>query len=181
MIMNRLGSAGFGTLESTKLYGAYSGYAITLFTFPFALTGAVSAATVPLVAGSMGVSQKGLPAAGRHVQNAFKLTAAIVFPVSVCFFLMPKELLSLLFSRVSDVETATPLLKALALACSLAAFSSLTAAVLEAGGHIVLPMVAMGLGGLIKLASNYFLIGIPSVNIQGAPIGSTLCYLVALL
>jgi len=171
LIMNRLSSAGFSQLESTRLYGAYSGYAITLFTFPFALTGAVSAAAVPLVAGSLKTSH-------RHVQNAFKLTAAIIFPVSIGFYLMPKELLSLLFSRASDVELAAPLLKALAPACALAVFSALTSAILQAGGQIVLPMIAMGLGGIVKLASNYILIGIPSVNINGAPIGSTMCYLV---
>lgn len=180
LIMNRLKNAGFDTLEATRLYGAYSGYAITLFTFPFALTGAVSSATVPLVAGSAGVSRNGLSSASHHVQNAFKLIAAIVAPVSAGFYLMPKELLSLLFSRASDVEMAAPLLKTLAPACALSAFSALTVAVLEAGGHIVIPMAAMGLGGLVKLASNYVLIGIPEVNIQGAPIGSLLCHIVTL-
>ena len=51
------------------------------------------------------------------------------------------------------------------------------------GGHSVsgdekLTIISIFAGGIIKVLTDWFLVGIPELNIYGAPIGTFLCYLV---
>ena len=89
--------------------------------------------------------------------------------------------MSLLFSRASDVAIAAPLLAGLSGATVLSAFTAVTSAILQGAGCTNVPMAATAIGGLAKLASNYFLIGNRNINIRGAPIGTTVCYLIVFL
>ena len=52
--------------------------------------------------------------------------------------------------------------------------------VLQAAGRVHLPVIAMGAGALVKILCNYGLVGLPEIGIHGAPIGTSLCYLVIL-
>ena len=53
--------------------------------------------------------------------------------------------------------------------------------VLQAYGHVNLPIVTTLVGGGVKIVANYYLVAIPEINIYGAPIGLLLCYTVTLL
>ncbi len=41
-----------------------------------------------------------------------------------------------------------------------------------------LPIVAVVIGGLVKIAVNYTLVGNPAIRINGAPVGTLCCFLV---
>jgi stage V sporulation protein B len=181
LIMNRLQDAGFTATESTELYGAYSGYAVTMYAFPFALTSAVAASVLPLVASATARGAAGTARLKRSVNTALRITAIIAFPSAALFGLLPKPVMSLLFSRASDVAIAAPLLAGLSGATVLSAFTAVTSAILQGAGCTNVPMAATAIGGLAKLASNYFLIGNRNINIRGAPIGTTVCYLIVFL
>ena len=56
------------------------------------------------------------------------------------------------------------------------ALVSLTNAVLQAAGKVRVPVVTMLIGGVIKVLVNYTLVGMPQVNIYGAPFGTLVCY-----
>jgi len=58
----------------------------------------------------------------------------------------------------------------------LVAMVSVTNAVLQASGKIWVPVVTVSIGGIIKLITNWVLVGTPAINISGAPIGTALCY-----
>lgn len=178
LIMNRLQAAGFSPTAATELYGAYTGYAVTLHTLPFALTSAIAASIIPVVAASASRASAGKARLKKSVNTALRLTSIISFPCAALFCLMPQQLLSLMFSRASDVRMAAPLLAELAVATALAALSSVTSAILQAAGWTNIPVIAAVAGGVAKLASNYFLIGIEKVNISGAPIGTTVYCLI---
>ena len=53
---------------------------------------------------------------------------------------------------------------------------TVTNAVLQASGKIWIPVITMSIGGVIKLVTNWILVGTPAINIAGAPIGTCLCY-----
>ncbi|MBQ1334219.1 MAG: polysaccharide biosynthesis C-terminal domain-containing protein, partial [Clostridia bacterium] len=53
---------------------------------------------------------------------------------------------------------------------------SITNSMLQAISRPNIPVFTMLCGGVVKLVTNYFLVGTPSININGAPIGMTLCY-----
>ena len=62
------------------------------------------------------------------------------------------------------------------------ALVAITNAVLQAFGRIDLPLISMFLGAVVKIFGDYFLIGLPELNIAGAPISTAVCYwLIALI
>ena len=50
-------------------------------------------------------------------------------------------------------------------------------AILQASGKERLPMIALITGSLVKIAVNWVIIAIPSINIYGAPVGTLIGYL----
>jgi stage V sporulation protein B len=72
------------------------------------------------------------------------------------------------------------LLCELGVACYFMTMSLMTNAILPANGNEKLPLVAIVLGGLTKIVVTYVLVGNPSVNIYGAPLGTISCYVVML-
>ena len=56
-----------------------------------------------------------------------------------------------------------------------------TTSVLQGLGKQRIPMYTLLAGVICKVALNYLLIGIPSINIHGAPIASLVCYSVSML
>ena len=52
-----------------------------------------------------------------------------------------------------------------------------TNAIMQAHGHVNLPVINMFIGGVVKLVAISILTGNPRIGILGAPIGSLLCYL----
>ena len=52
----------------------------------------------------------------------------------------------------------------------------ITTSILQAYGKTVVPVVNMIIGGIIKVIVNYNLVAVPQINIDGAPIGTMVCY-----
>ena len=54
----------------------------------------------------------------------------------------------------------------------------LSNSILQAHGMVNLPVVIAAIGGVIKLVVNYVLVGIESINVVGAAIGTLCCFAV---
>ena len=50
-----------------------------------------------------------------------------------------------------------------------------TNAIMQAHGFVFLPIVTMVVGGLVMIFFDYVMVGIPSVNIFGSPLGTVVC------
>ena len=57
-------------------------------------------------------------------------------------------------------------------------FFIITTGVLQASGYEKLSLIALPIGGLVKIGVNWVLVGNPEINIYGAPIGTICCYLI---
>jgi len=51
-----------------------------------------------------------------------------------------------------------------------------TNAVMQAHGDVTTPVIHMIIGGVVKVILNYFLVGVPSLNIVGVSMGTVICY-----
>jgi len=51
-------------------------------------------------------------------------------------------------------------------------------AILQANGMVNLPILAVFIGGIVKIAVNYTLVGNPDIRINGAPVGTLACFAV---
>ena len=67
-------------------------------------------------------------------------------------------------------------MRTMGIAVIFVAIASPVYSILQAIGRADLPVKFMLVGAGIKLAVNFFLVAVPQVNIQGAPVGTTGCY-----
>ena len=84
-----------------------------------------------------------------------------------------KQILSLLFiSQVEEIEYISPLLSLLGISIFLSSMITVTNAILQAYKQVGKPIISMICGVLVKFVFAFILIGIPSINIYGAPIST---------
>jgi len=175
MVLNRLQNGCLMTdLEANYLYGAY-GMAVKFFNLPQTLIVGVGVSIIPAISSALAKANR--ERALSLTESAFRLTGLLAFPCAVGLGVLPEPIMGLLYYRqLEDVAVASPLLTLISPAVFLVAMVTVTNAVLQAMGYINTPVKSMAIGGVVKLTTNFILVGTPLVNISGAPIGTCLCY-----
>ncbi|MBQ9534783.1 MAG: polysaccharide biosynthesis protein [Clostridia bacterium] len=156
------------------LYGAY-GMAVKFFNLPQTIIVGIGVSIIPAISRALALSSH--DRAKSLTESSLRLTGLLAFPCAVGLGVMPRQVMLLLYPRVpEDVAVAAPLLTLLTPAVILVAMVSVTNALLQAMGKINSPVRSMTIGGVVKLVTNFILVGTASINIKGAPIGTCLCY-----
>ena len=93
-------------------------------------------------------------------------------PCAIGMSVLSKEVLYILFSDCN----AKSVLAILSIAIIPVAIVSVTNAILQSYGKVYYPVINMIIGGLAKIVFNFTFI--PYLGIDGAPIGTFLCYLI---
>ena len=155
---------------ANSLYGMYTGKAITLFNFPLTMVVALGMSVVPVIAGAL--AKGNVFDAKKSVNIVLKMTMLFSVPCAIGMYVLAEPILGVVFKST----LATTLLQELSVSIIFVSLLQITTAVLQAYGRTVVPVVNMIIGGIIKVIVNYCLVAIPSVNIEGAPIGTMICY-----
>lgn len=175
MIMRRLQmSAGFSYDQANALWGSYSGYAHPVFNMPPSIITPIGVSIVPAIAAAMASGNTRF--ARRTAETAVRITTLFALPCAVGVSVLAGPILLFLFQNKSAEQSLT----LLALVIVFVSLVMVTNSTLQAVGKENIPVRNMIIGGTIKVVVNYILVGMPSVNINGAPIGSMLCYIVIL-
>lgn len=172
MVVSRLQSIGYSLSEANELFGMYNGKAFTMYNLPQTLIVALSISIVPAIAGAMAQNNHGLTA--KNLGSAMRIAMLIALPAGTGYFILSGPIIDMLFAGDPNVGAAC--LRVLAFAIPFVALVSLTNAVLQAAGRVRVPVISMLIGGVIKVIVNYMLVGMPRVNIYGAPFGTVICY-----
>lgn len=154
------------------LYGAYSGFAIPMFNLPLTIVTAVSMCLVPAISG--GFALKNMNRVRHLTEVSIRLTMMFALPCAAGLSLMSSPILAVVYNNAR----AQSMLSILGWAVIFVCLVSVTTAILQASGHVMLPVLHMAFGAVIKIITNYFLLAVPQINIGGAPISTVLCYLV---
>ncbi len=170
MIKHSLVSAGFSSEEAVRLWGSYSGYAIPIFNMPPTLLTAISISLVPAVAAAFVGSEKSRARA--TAESAIRITTLFGLPCAAGVSLLATPILSLIYNNAN----ASSMLGILGWAIVLVSLVQVTNAILQAVGKVYVPVWHMVIGGIVKIIVNYFLVSNPAVHINGAPIGTLVCY-----
>lgn len=160
--------------ESTSrtMYGNYA-TALNIYNLPITLISAVTISVIPAVSGALAQSQRKKGAT--IAISALRMTALLGFPMGVGLFVLGKPIIALLYPT-ADIEMAGQLLSSLGLVSSFVCLSLVCTSILQVYGFFYLPILISLAGGLIKIISNFLLVGIPTVGIYGAPMGHLLCF-----
>ncbi|MBQ7637882.1 MAG: polysaccharide biosynthesis protein [Clostridia bacterium] len=163
----------------TYLFGAYDMVLEIKNVVPtFTITLGLSA--IPILSESW--TKKDIPSVRRSVETMIRLCMLIAFPAGVGMMVLSDDLLYLLFGASEVNAPAIPYIAPILMFYGFSVFSlaltqPLTSA-LQAIDRVDVPIKAMAIGAAVKIAANFILVSIPSVNIQGAVFGSILCNMV---
>ncbi len=182
MLVERLVSTGMEAGLASAVYGLFSGTVIRIINIPTALALAVSMSLVPAISSAKAVNDS--DAVIRQTDLGMRFAFLIGLPCSIGMSVLSEPLMRF-FYQGSIVE------EQLVLGGELLAMSGLTiilftvvqatTSVLQGLGKQRIPMYTLVAGVVCKIVLNYVLIGIPMVNIHGAPIASLVCYTVSLV
>lgn len=177
LISQRLRDAGFAIGTAEAMYSSYGNLALPLYNLPASLITPVSLALVPLLSSAF---RAGDSAGERTViSSAMRLSALLAIPASIGLSVFSEPILTLLYpAQTTAVTIAAPLLSVLALSVLFSCFMTVTNAVLSTYGHPSKALLSMSIGAVVKIVSEYILVGRPDTNIYGAPVSTFLCNLI---
>lgn len=176
VVLRRLtGAAGLTQLAADNLKGIYAA-CVTLFNLPGAFVVPLTVSVLPSVTSYL--TLKNRRGALMVEESAIRVMALLVMPCAVGLIAMSSPILQLLYGyQGANLATATPILVLLGLAVLFNCLVLLTNAIMQAHGIISIPVVHMLIGGVVRVIVNFILVGTPSLNIVGAPIGTLICFL----
>ena len=156
------------------LFGCY-GYALTFLMLVTAVTQAFGQSAMPALTSAWTVKDKTL--IKKNINTILKLTLLVTLPAGIGLSVLAQPLLTLLFGVRDEVIIATAVLQVMGISSILIATSTPICSMLQAIGRVDMPLKLYTVGMIIKILINYILVGIPSINIQGAAVGSLVAYL----
>ncbi len=175
MIKHNLVAAGFSAEEAVRLWGSYSGYAVPIFNMPPTLLTAISISLVPAIASAF-ISGNRARACG-NAESAIRITTLFALPCSAGISLLASPILHLIYNNTN----ASSMLAILGWAIIFVSLVQITNAILQSVGKVYVPVIHMAIGGIVKVIINYFLVSNPAIHINGAPIGTIVCYALILI
>ena len=181
VLLNRLVDAGIEKTQALGLYGRYSGYVLTMINIPTALATAIAMSLVPSISSAMARGD------GKHMRHqaglGLRLAFVIGLPCSVGMSMLSRQLLDLIypFNTPEALDVTARLLSMSSMTIVLFTVVQATSGILQGLRKQRIPMYTLMAGVAAKVFLNYTLIGMPSVNIYGAPVASLTCYTISML
>lgn len=181
LLLNRLMDAGIEYSEALALYGRYSGYVLTLINVPTALAVAIAMSLVPSISSAMARGDG--KAMRRHSAMGLRLSFVVGLPCSIGMSMLSSQLLDLIyhFNTPEALEVTAELLSMSSLTIVLFTVVQSTSGILQGLRKQRIPMYTLMVGVAVKIFLNYTLIGMPEINIHGAPLASIACYTLSML
>ena len=155
-------------------FAGQEGKYVTLTTLPVTISTAVATAALPSIAASVKLKEK--KQVRRKMALTYRISMIISVPAAVGISALGPQIIHMLFPSASDGGT---LLTVGGVSIIFLALCQTSTGILQGIGHIKVPVVGAILGAITKVILNMVLIRIPSINVLGAVLSTTGCYLVA--
>lgn len=182
LVVNILKNSSYSTKQATILFGLESGTVGSIVNMPVILSLALATAVLPCVSSKRAKNdQEGVK---NSVSKALLFAVLIALPASFGCYSLALPIMKILYGRslsISEIEVSAEILKMASISILFLALVQVTAGVLQGISKAKIPAISLLVGLAVKIVLNLVLIGIPSVNILGAEISNTICYLVAFL
>jgi len=176
VFMSQILSSGFVQDSADNMKGIYN-MTQTIFNMPCAFITPITVSAIPAITSALTLKNHGQVRATE--ESGSRITSLISMPCAFGLFVLAEPVMALLGGYTGeDLVLATRLMQVLAVCIIFNSMVMLTNAIMQAHGHVVLPVVNMFIGGALKLVTIYMLTGNPAINIVGAPIGTLVCYII---
>ncbi|MST52401.1 putative polysaccharide biosynthesis protein [Hornefia butyriciproducens] len=180
IIVTRLQATGWTHNEATSLYSLYEAYCNTLISFPQIFTQAVAVSIVPVVAALY--RRNKFEEMRENIKTGMRITMIMAFPCMIGMFVLSKAILLMLYPyQMEDAISAAPLLRIMTIGIVLLAIAQTATGILQSIGKQMIPVKNLAIGAIVKLFATYSFVGVTSINVKGAAIGTLVAYLIALV
>ena len=175
MVVRILQQIGFSEENARALYGQLSGKYVTLTTLPVTISTAVATAALPSIATSVKLKER--KQVRRKMALTYRISMIISVPAAVGISALGPQIIHMLFPSASDGGT---LLTVGGVSIIFLALCQTSTGILQGtpffslSSSIAKPFIVYS-----KVILNVVLIRIPSINVLGAVLSTTGCYLVA--
>jgi stage V sporulation protein B len=158
------------------LYGVF-GNAKKIFNFPSAFIVPFSVSILPILTAAFTSRDK--EGVRNNMVTCFKYALMLAIPAGIGISVLSSPIMHIIyFNTPEEASAGAPLLAVFGVAVILYSIVSISGAILQAFGHVNLPLISLTVGGIVKCVLNAVLVGIPEINILGAPIATVACYVV---
>lgn len=181
-VMSTVDYSAYSSLTPTASFGVLTGSVNPLINMPAVLSLALCMSLVPAI--SEARSQNNLPEVRSRSAMGFKLAVLIGFPCAIGMYILAKPILTMLFSSgltPEELPIGVEMLRTLSIGILFLTMLQTMTGILQGAGHQFIPVINLLIGAVVKVVLSIVLIRIPSLNINGAAIGTAACYGIAAL
>ena len=166
---------------ATYLYGAYTS-ALDFKNLIPTITMTLGISAIPALSAAWAVRER--KDIKVTIESVIRITMLVALPAGFGMAVLAEPILGLVYNGTDagDIVTiAAPILRTYGFAIFLFAVSSPVTNMLQAVGRMDIPLKSIVAGAIVKIILNYVLVGNPKININGAPVGSIVCYVIIVL
>ena len=174
MAMNLLINSGFSEYEAKSLFGQLGGKYVVITTLPVAISSAIAMAVIPSISAAKAKGDE--KNAREKIKTALKFAMLIAYPAAFGLGILATPILHFLFPNSPE---GTILLAVGSVSILFLSLSQIATGILHGLSILKVPVIAALIGTLVKIPLNFILISNPSINILGAVISTTICYIIA--
>jgi len=160
----------------TMLYGCYKGVAFSIYNLVPTITQVLGVSAIPALATAWAGGKAS--EVKSSVESVLKISALIAMPCGIGIAVLAGNILPLLYSAdsLNELSIATPILQVLGITAVFSGMMVPMTNMLQAIGKQIIPVRNIAIGAVLKIVINYVLVGIPGININGASVGTMVCY-----
>ncbi|MBQ8740122.1 MAG: polysaccharide biosynthesis protein [Clostridia bacterium] len=160
----------------TFLYGI-RGKAFTLYNLVPTITSVLGVSALPVLTSCFAKGKGDKTLVKRSIESTMKFTALIAMPAGFGFLFLGSEIMGLMYDTVASVEIGGVMLRIYGLAAMFAGLAIPMISMLQAIGKEKISLRNVAIGAALKVIVNFVFVGIPTINIKGAAIGTFVSYL----
>jgi len=157
------------------LFGAYSGYAATVFNLPLGVLASFGVSVVPVITRYSTLNN--YSKLNEVLNSVTKILLILSLPCAVIFMSFPEEILSILFKNTASaimLKTMSPMLVIISI-------SNIISTALYASGKIGIPFFNDTVASVLKIIMSFIFIKIPQINIFGVILSSFMANVLLLI
>ncbi len=178
IVLGRLQDAGLDYQTAKGLYGQLGGFVGSLVYLPQVLVYSVAISLVPLISAAHRIGDT--EAVKQNAALGVRLACIIGFPCAMGLMALSKPIMLLIYpAQAESAASAANILFTMSAGIFFLSASQTLTGVLQGVGKQAIPVRNLFLGVMLKIMITWILTGIPSVNIQGAAIGTVVAFAVA--
>lgn len=157
----------------TYLYGVRE-KAFTLYNLVPTITSVLGVSALPVLATAW--SKKDTVLLKRNIESGLKLTAIISMPAGFGYMFLAPSIMELIYDTAASIQIGGVMLRIYGLTAMFAGLAIPMISMLQAIGKEKISLRNVAIGAALKVVVNFIFVGIPTVNIKGAAVGTLVSY-----